>query len=309
MKHIVIAIAASALLAAPVFAGEHEAHHGEGHGAAHAEGHEAGHGAHHKTVSNKVIAAQRKALAKSTKGKGFGPQAPRDIDAVEGKNKRVFSQAPASTSMNLCNIHFHKNAEHKAKDFSIYAGNGNGEGYQSGYTYDKSLLSEAELAPTRHKICDSSHSTLRPGDTIEVHYVYSTAQIKPGKGLGSCFNKNIPKQNPQLRVETQVYVLVHDKHALSFKKLTKFKKQGGLYQATGIPDNTGTPVQYAGSTTGPGYNETGSPYQVTWSVRPHVAKVNIATVGKWCKKNAFEENHGHGVRNLVKNKKLLSEIH
>jgi len=306
MKRIAIAIAASALLAAPVFAGEHGSGHGEGHGAAHAEGHGAG---HHKAVSDKVIAEQRKALAKNTRGKGFGPQAPRDIDAVDGNNQRIFSEAPASTKMNLCNIHFHKNAEHKAKDFSIYAGNGNGEGYQSGYKYDSSLLSKAELAPTKHKICDSHHSTLRPGDTIEVHYVYSTAQIKPGKGLGSCFNADIPKQNPQLRVETQVYVLVNDKHALNFKDLTKFgKTKSGLYQATGIPSNTGTPVQYEGSTTGPGYNEKGSPYQVSWSVRPHVAKVNIATVGKWCEKNAFSENHGHGVRNLVKNLDLLSKI-
>ncbi|MDQ6982677.1 MAG: delta-class carbonic anhydrase [Mariprofundus sp.] len=299
MKRIAIAIAASALLAAPAFAGEHGHHEGN-----HAE--VAG---HHGPVADKVIAEQRKALAKNTKGKGFGPQAPRDIDAVGGNNQRIFNEAPASTEMDLCNIHFHKNAEHKAKDFSIYAGNGNGEGYQSGYKYDSSLLSKTELAPTKHKICDSHHSTLRPGDTIEVHYVYSTAQIKPGKGLGSCFNKDIPKQNPQLRVETQVYVLVNDKHAPSFKDFTKFgKAKSGLHQATGIPANTGTPVQYEGSTTGPGYNESGSPYQVSWSVRPHVAKVNIATVGKWCEKNAFEENHGHGVRNLVKNKKLLSKI-
>jgi len=301
MKRIAIAIAVSAMLAVPAFAGE------QGH---HAGGHEksAGHGGHHGAVADKVIAEQRKALAKNTKGKGFGPQAPRDIDAVAGQNKRLFSAAPTSTGMNLCNIHFHKNAEHKAKDFSIYAGNGNGEGYQSGYKYNAANLSKAELAPTKHKICDSTHSTLRPGDTIEVHYVYSTAQIKPGKGLGSCFNSDIPKQNPQLRVETQVYVLVNDKHALSFKDLTTHKKVHGLYQATAIPSNTGTPVQYAGSTTGPGYNEQGSPYQVTWSVRPHVAKVNIATVGKWCEKNIFKEDHGHGVRNLVKNINLLSEI-
>jgi len=103
---------------------------------------------------------------------------------------------------------------------------------------------------------------------------------------------------------------VNDKHALSFKDLTKYSKaKTGLYQASGIPDNTGEPIQYAGSTTGPGYNETGSPFQVTWSVRPHVAKVNIETVGEWCKKNNFDEDHGHGVRNLVQNKDLLSEIH
>jgi len=298
MKHMISMAAALLLLATPALAGEHGGHHASGHA-------EAGSG-HHVVVADKVIAGQRKALAKNTKGKGFGPQSPRDIDAVAGKNKRIFSAAPASTEMSLCNIHFHKNAEHKAKDFAIHAGNGNGEGYQSGYKYDTAKLSAAELAPSKHKVCDSAHSTLRPGDTIEVHYVYSTAQVKPGPTLGSCLSKAI--NNPQLRVETQVYVLVNDKHALSFKKLTKHKKVHGLYQATGIPANTGTPVQYAGSTTGPGYNEKGSPFQVSWSVRPQVAKVNIATVGKWCKKNVFNENHGHGVRNLVINPKLLSEI-
>ena len=67
----------------------------------------------HKAVSDKVIAKQRSALAKSTKGQGFGPQSPRDIDSLMGKNNRAFSEAPAFTEMNLCNIHFHKNAEHK----------------------------------------------------------------------------------------------------------------------------------------------------------------------------------------------------
>jgi len=300
MKRILITLAAATLMAAPAFASDHG--HSEGHGAVKADAH-----ASHAAVADKVIAKQRKTLAKNTKGKGFGPQSPRDIDALAGTNNRTFNTAPAYTEMNLCNIHFHKNAEHKAKDFSIYAGNGNGEGYQSGYKFDTSGLSKAELAPTKHKVCDSAHSTLRAGDTIEVHYVHTTAQVKPGPTLGSCLSEAI--KNPQLRVETQVFVLVNDKHAASFKDLTKYgKAKSGLYQASGIPNNTGAAVQYEGSTTGPGYNEKGSPFQVSWSVRPHVAKVNIATVGKWCEKNDFKEDHGHGVRNLVKNLDLLSEI-
>jgi len=175
MKKTLLTLAASAFFAATA----HEHGHSESHGDAHASH------TTHAVVSDKVIAEQRKALANNTKGKGFGPQAPRDIDAVAGNNARSFSAAPASTSMNLCNIHFHKNAEHKAHDFSIYAGNGNGKGYQSGYKADTSGLSKAELAPTHGKVCDSAHSTLRPGDTIEVHYVYTTAQVKPGATLGS----------------------------------------------------------------------------------------------------------------------------
>jgi len=299
MKKTIIAMAAAALLASPAFAGDHG--HKKGHDShAKADAH-----ATHGPVADKVIAKQRKALAKNTKGKGFGPQSPRDIDAAAGDNNRIFNEAPAYTAMNLCNIHFHKNAEHKGGEFATYAGNGDGHGYLSGYKYS-GTLSEAELAPAKHEICPSAHGALSSGDTIEVHYVHSTAQINPGPTLGSCLSKAIG--NPQLRVETQVYVLVNDKHALDFGKLTKHKKVNGLHQALNIPSNTGTPVQYEGSTTGPGYNEKGSPFQVSWSVRPQVAKVNIDSVGKWCKGNTFNEDHAHGVRNLVMNKDLLSKI-
>jgi len=260
---------------------------------------------HDKLVADDVIVAQRAALAINTEGKGFGPQSPRDIDAKAGKNGRLFGAAPASSAMNLCNIHFHKNAEHKGGQFTVYAGNGDGKGYQSGYKYSGKLTA-AELTPVAVEVCPSEHSTLFSGDTIEVHYVYSTAHVNPGPTLGACFNDAIT--NPQLRVETQVYVLVNDAKALDFGKLTKHELKGGLHQATMIPRNTGKPVQYAGSTTGPDYNEKASPFQVTWSVRPKVAKVNIATVGQWCKGNSFQEDHAHGVRNLVLNPDLLSKI-
>jgi len=259
----------------------------------------------HKAVANEVVSAQREMLAINTKGKGFGPQSPRDIDAVAGNNPRLFSAAPASTEMNLCNIHFHKNAEHKGGEFTQYAGNGDGHGFQSGYKYS-GQLNASELKSYGSDICPSKHDALTVGDTIEVHYVYSTAQVKPGPTLGSCLNDTI--NNPQLRVETQVYVLINDENSLDFGKLTRHAKKNGLHQATNIPNNTGVAIEYAGSTTGPGYNEKGSPFQVSWSVRPNVAKVNIETVGKWCEGNVFNEDHAHGVRNLVTNPDLLSKI-
>ncbi len=293
MKKIFIVAAVAALFSMPAFASDH------------------GHDAHgkveaHAPVGDDIIASQRAELAKNTKGKGFGPQSPRDIDSKAGNNVRIFSIAPAYTEMNLCNIHFHKNAEHKGGEFTTYAGNGDGHGYLSGYKYN-GHLSEAEMKPVHGDICPSQHGSLYPGDTIEVHYVHSTADITPGPTLGSCLAADVIN-NPQLRVETQVYILVNDKNALDFGKLTAISGNGKGAQATGIPSNTGTPVQYAGSTTGPGYNENGSPFQVTWSVRPQVAKVNIETVGKWCKGNVFDEDHAHGVRNLVTNPDLLSEI-
>ncbi len=288
MNKLLLSSAVSALLmAAPVLAGDHS--HDKGHGA----------------VADKVIAEQRAMLAKSTEGKGFGPQAPRDIDSKDGDNTLDFGAAPAFSEMNLCNIHFHKNAEHKGGEFTTYAGNGDGHGYQSGYKYSGEL-SKTELAEVDHEICPSKHGSLHPGDTIEVHYVHSTAKINPGPTLGACLSESI--KNPQLRVEAQVYALVNDPKALDFADLSRVGMTNGFHQATGIPGHTGTPVHYDGSTTGPGYNEKGSPFQVSWEVRPQVLKVNIESVGKWCKGNIFGEDHAHGVRNLVKNPGLLSNI-
>ncbi|GAA6142103.1 delta-class carbonic anhydrase [Hydrogenophaga sp. 5NK40-0174] len=260
----------------------------------------------HGHVDDAVVKQQRQALAKNTIDQGFGPQSPRDIDAVDGDNNIAFNAAPAYEQMNLCNIHFHKNAEHKGGEFTRYAGNGDGKGYQSGYQYT-GTLTKAELAPVKDEICPSDHGALVPGDTIEVHYVHSTAQIKPGPTLGACLSESL--KNPQLRVEAQVFVLVNDDKAADFADLTKLGEKDGMQQALAIPGDTGKPVQYAGSTTGPSYNEVGSPLQVSWSVRPKVKKVNIASVGQWCKGNVFKEDHAHGVRNLVKNPALLSDIH
>ena len=258
------------------------------------------------TASDQDVMDQRAALASSTKDQGFGPQSPRDIDSPAGSNTRAFNDAPAYEEMNLCNIHLHKNAEHKGGEFTTYAGNGDGEGYQSGYKYS-GKLTKAEGAPLAAEVCLSDdHGGLQVGDTIEVHYVHSTAKVEPGHTLNACLSKAII--NPQLRVETQVYVLVNDKSALDFNRLTEHGLKNGLHQALAIPTNTGDAIQYEGSTTGPGYNEIASPLQVSWSVRPKVAKVQAASVGEWCKGNAFKEDHAHGVRNLVQNPDLLSPI-
>lgn len=256
-------------------------------------------------ASDATIAKQRDMLSANTKGAGFGPQSPRDIELMIGNNIRAFEPAPDYTSMNLCNIHFHDGAEHKGGQFTKYRGNGDGAGFGTGYVYSGELTT-AELADIDMEIGATEHGKLVPGDTIEVHYVHSTAQVTPGPTLGACLSESIA--NPQLRVETQVYVLVNDESALNFGELTQIGEVNGYQQALNIPSNTGTPVQYAGSTTGPGYNEKGSPLQVSWSVRPQVAKVDIRSVDAWFKDNVFNEDHAHGVRNLVMNPELLSQI-
>ena len=235
---------------------------------------------------------------------GFGPQTPRDIDNKAGENKRIFSLAPDYKAMNLCNIHFHYNAEHKAKDFAIYAGEGDkgvGGGYQCAMSKS---LTPAELKAPAGDVCNG----LKPGDTIEVHWVHTSCDIQPGAGLGSCLSESCA--NPDLRVETQVFTLVNDGSALDFNDFAYGGNMvNGLHQAKALPVNTGSPVEFTGSTTGPKYTEQQcSPLQVSWSVRPQCAKLDINSLAAWCKGNEFKEDHAHGVRKLVINPKLLSEI-
>ena len=253
-------------------------------------------------ASEQGIAKQKTATSEVCQG--FGPQTPRDIDKVTGENKRSFSFAPSYKEMNLCNIHFHNNAEHKAKDFSIYAGEGH-DGHGGGYQCNISKsLSKEELKAPKEDICKG----LKPGDTIEVHWVHSSCDVKPGAGLGSCLSESCA--NPDLRVETQVFTVVNDPSALNFSDFSYDGKMvNGFHQAKSLPARTGKPVEFLGSTTGPKYTEQKcSPLQVSWSVRPQCAKVDINSLGKWCKGNVFQEDHAHGVRKLVVNPKLLSNI-
>lgn len=248
---------------------------------------------------------QNAVLLSQTEGKGFGPQSPRDLSSPKGSNPRVFSPAPAFTHMNLCNIHFHKNAEHKGGEFTSFAGPGDGHGYETGYKY-AGKLNALEKKPLDAPVCAGKHGGLQAGDTVELHYVFSTAQVVPGPSLNACLSDN--DNNPQLRVEAQVFVLVNDPKAADFTKLTQFGEVKGYQQVLNMPQKMGKPIQYAGSTTGPSYNEKGSPLQVSWSVRPKVMKVNADSVGSWCNGNAFKEDHAHGVRNLVTHGPLLSPM-
>lgn len=264
-----------------------------------------GHAEVAQPVTQAVIEAQRAALSANSVAAGFGPQSPRDLRNRAGENERLFSFAPDARAMNLCNIHVHAGAEHAGGAFTTFLGHGDGAGYGTGFGYD-GVLSAAELAPFPAPVGTGEHGLLQPGDTIEVHFVHSSAQVIPGPGLGACLSETV--QNPQLRVETQVMVLVNDPGARDFQRLAHAEMRNGYWQAPNVPTDTGTPIVYHGSTTGPDYNEIASPLQVTWSVRPDVVKVDIASVARWYDDNIFAEEHAHGVRNLVTDPRLLAPI-
>ena len=107
-----------------------------------------------------------------------------------------------------------------------------------------------------------------------------------------------------------MFTLVNDSSALNFQELSYSGNiENGFHQAKSIPSNTGKAVEFLGSTTGPKYNQQiCSPLQVSWSVRPQCAKLDINSLGSWCESNVFQEDHAHGVRQLVTDPRLLSEI-
>jgi len=229
---------------------------------------------------------------------GAGPQTPRDIDSPEGTNSSIFSLAPDSTQMNLCNLHFHGPAEHRAEDFSLEADPP--PGFQCNA---RTSLATDELAP----LADNHCRGVQPGDTIEVHWVFSSCDVAPGKGLDACLSDLCG--NPNLRVETQVFLVVDDPGAIDFRELDYGGEVDGYHQPKRLPDDTGEPVRFLGSTTGPSFSERAcSPLQVSWSVRPQCAKVDITSLNAWCADNVFKEDYAHGVRALVTNPRLLSKI-
>ena len=141
-----------------------------------------------------------------------------------------------------------------------------------------------------------------------MHWVHTSCDVTPGAGLGSCLSETCA--NPNLRVETQVFTVVNDASAMNFDDMDYDGNiVNGYHQPKFIPDSTGAPVEFLGSTTGPAYTEQScSPLQVSWSVRPQCAKVDINSLAKWCESNDFEENSAHGVRQLVRDVRLLSPI-
>lgn len=223
-----------------------------------------------------------------------GPQAPRDISIKIGQNPSVFPDALPHAQMNLCNIHFHRSAEHKGPGFSTLHGNG----IHEGYICDGS---KPPLESQRKHEGDGCYD-IGLGDTIEVHWVFTTCEVDPGKTLAACMNPNC--QNPNLRVEARVFVLTEGvKGEFDFDE---YRVKGHHPKHLPVAKNE---VSYMGSTTGPKFTDKiCSPYQVSWHVGTGCAPLKKSSLDKWCDKNVFGERHAHGVRKIVKDPRILSKI-
>ncbi len=232
-----------------------------------------------------------------------GPQSPRDISQKAGTNPSFFTYAPPAEKLNLCNIHFHKNAEHKGPQFAVNGGTGEHGGWKCNVDIPNQQQ-PAALAPLSP--ASQGCTNVQPGDTIEVHWVFSSCNVKPGKGLGACVSPTCA--NPQIRVESAVYLLVNDAEASDFGQFDYRASNTPYHQPGQLPEATDA-VEFLGSSTGPSYtNQICSPYQITWQVRPQCRPLDINTLHSWCQTNVFKEHHAHGVRQLVTDVKLLAPI-
>jgi hypothetical protein len=234
-----------------------------------------------------------------------GPQAPRDIAGAAGSNNVVFGKAPAVAHMRLCDIHFHRFAEHRGKGFMQLAGEGNHRGYYcNGKPPKKAANGHAGGNAAHSGASTSGCGGISAGDTIEVHWVFTTCAVRPAPKLDSCFAPDC--KNPQLRVEARVFHL-EEIGGDDFSHFN-FATPGSHRLPHAVQ-----PVEYIGSTTGDGYNDgTCSPFQVTWNVSSACTPLKLSSLNQWCAANAtvnpFRENHAHGVRKLVDDPRKLSAI-
>ena len=103
--------------------------------------------------------------------------------------------------------------------------------------------------------------------TDDLDRVHRRCDAAPGEGLGACVPEGC--DDPLLRVEAQVFLVVNDPETLDFTAMDYGGTDAdGLHQAKMIPATAGEPVLFRGSTTGPSCDQSNcSPVRVTWSVR------------------------------------------
>lgn len=140
----------------------------------------------------------------------------------------------------------------------------------------------AGVEPTEAAVCHD----VKNGDKIEAHWVYTSCPLpaEPKHGLANCV---CDRPDMVLRVIAGVYI-VND--------------EGGEF--TQPTENL---AKFAGSTTGTKYtNEVCSPARVNWEVSREVTYLKRDALGAFCSDNPYNEDHPHGVRELVVREDWLS---
>lgn len=234
-----------------------------------------------------------------------GPQAPRDLEKLEGNSRVNYSPALPSSEMNLCNIHFHANAEHKARGYSSLRGQKKHMGYICNESAKNKKIGIWNIDDDKKIKCDD----LQVWDTVEIHWVFSSCDVKPGPGLESCLSDTCV--NPQLRVQAGIFYLTNNEDAIDMISLDYNKQNLFFHQPKALPIYPkANIVEYLGSTTGSKYDgeKNCSPFQVTWSVPKTCMAMNIESLKEWCKSNIFNEDYAHGVRPIVDNLNFLDDI-
>lgn len=75
----------------------------------------------------------------------------------------------------------------KAEDSGLFQASDNG-GYARN---DTASLTEAELSDASNG--KGAFKGVKPGDTIEIHWVHESGDRAPGEGLGACLCRHCPK--------------------------------------------------------------------------------------------------------------------
>lgn len=208
-----------------------------------------------------------------------GPQSPRDLSVAGGTN-HIRVPGDGTLPPRLCNVHFHRPAEHAgiAACPAVAAGSAETEGVCGG----------------------GGAEPVRPGDVVEVHWVYTSCPPypEPLPGLENCACDAPPEL--VLMAIGQVYVVDDGDGG------------GGAGGELPPPPLDGL-TRYGGSTTGPKYSGGGpndprgcSPLRVQWAMSRQCLPLALSTLGAWCESNEWGEDHADDIRPVIRRESWLS---
>jgi len=211
-----------------------------------------------------------------------GPQSPRDL-AVAGGTNRLPVPGDGTRPPRLCNVHFHRPAEHAGIAECPAVASEGGGGAAAG-------------------VCGSGeHRPVRAGEEIEAHWVYTSCPEppEPRPGLDNCVCGSQEGPDPMvLMVLGRAYLVSPD---------------GTSGAADRLAEPAGVLARYGGSTTGPSYSGGGpddprpcSPARVQWAMDRRCLALQVSALGEWCRTNPWNEDHAHGLRDVIEREDWLS---